>query len=607
MYYAAFDKTFYYLRKIFHVIITDKTWKYAGFTALLISFMFVIFNTSHAQSSTTTAIQSKLATCKSGTLQEPGYLIANDLVGDYCYQNNNYDLKTNLLSRENNIYPSTSSSSTSTTGLNNNDLNTYFRYGGAVSAAFFGGGAMYDFQPASVKDAVTYQANKIGVNVSAQVQGFNQFAPIVPLWSVFRDIALLLFVVVFVAIGFFILIQRRIGGQETVSLVSGLTNAAVAMVFITFSYAIGGIIVDIFSNVMNGVVATTFNGFINSQEILGKLNTVNSGVNVLTLMNELTNVGVSQSASNLFGTALTGLSYPANAVKGIFSNLNAGPSLFGVKELNVGYALGFFANTFVDILMGIITTSFNNSSIINAIVAFIIFIVMLRVVFALLGAYVSIVFKIMFAPFMLLPAALPGNGGKAIFGWVLSLIANALTFPAIFACILMAAMFLNLNANITNGTNGSRDFPSECKYVSSLNPGNASVIQGNQIPAKYFVVTRLGANDGNGSTKEQTACYPLVLPGKFNYWPAPIGYIQGVEPDDLIRFVIALAFIVLTPSVPKVLQSLLKVPQDNVLGSAAAGFRSGAGAFSGFISAIPSFGIGKALGNVTKSAADSAQ
>ena len=593
----AFTTFFYKLRKFFSIFIfTRSYWKISVLVAFAFFFIMSIASSINAASATNGG-------CDIGALPF-GFDYATVTVQGYNPQTRNSYCPTYDNSfRENvgkvgSVSNSAGVTTTTTSGSVTDDyyINNYFRYGGAIGAVMYGAGSLYDLRPATTYDSVIYQAQKAGV-VSAQVQGFNQFAPITKLWGVFRDISLLLFVVVFVAIGFFILIQRKIGGQETVSLLSGVANAAVAMIVITFSYAIAGVIVDIFSNVMNGVVATTFQGFINSQEVLAKLYNVNSNVNVLTLMSELSGIGVSQSAQNLFQSALTGISYPLESVKGVFNGL--GDIKLGF--LPVGTAVGMFASVFVDLLSGIITQFFNNSSLINAIVAFTIFIISLRVVFALIGAYVAIVFKIMFSPFILLPAALPGNAGKTIMGWVLSLIANALTFPAIFACLLMAAMFLNLNANLTAADSAG------CNYVSTLNPGRESKIQGNTIPSKVFVVTRFG-NDGtaDGVTKEQIGCYPLVLPPKFNYWPAPLGYIQGVEPDDLIRFVIALSFIVMTPSVPKILQQLLKVPQDSLLAGVSQGFKSGAGAFSSFISAVPSFGVGRAIGSVTRSAADSA-
>jgi len=580
---SAFDML-HNVKRIFTFMLFRGTyWKQALIASLMFIFGMAIFTGIHAQT---------IEGCSGGIVNYALDIIPNTVGMSSSCTTSNTQLRTLVGDQRSIRAVSTSTTNPSGSLTEDQYYGEYFRNGGAIGALMFGAGALNDIRPASTYDAVVYQARNTPL-VSAQVTGFNQLSPITTLWGIFRNISLLLFVVVLIAIGLFILLQRRVGGQETVTLVSGLTNASVAIVVIIFSYAIGGLIIDVFINVMNGVVATTFDSFINSKEILANLNGTNSGTNILTLMSDLTGIGVSQSAQNLFQTALQGLSYPTTAVKNLFQNIN-----YNVGFIPVGSAIGLFASTFVDILTGIISSAFNNSSLINAIVAFIIFIVMLRVVFALIGAYVSLIFKIMFAPFILLPAALPGNAGKTILGWIVSLIASALTFPGIFACILMSAMFLNLNANLTT------DATTDCSYVSTLNPGNHSTIAGNVTKAKYFVVTRF--NDGKLATGENAKCYPLVLPPKFNLWPAPLGTISGVEPDDLIRFVVALAFIVLTPSVPKILQQLLKVPQDTLLASAGAGFKSGAGAFSGFISAIPSFGLGKGIGAITRSAADSA-
>jgi hypothetical protein len=610
--YISFKEYFFYkLKKILSTIFRfDSSWRLATIFCMVISFGVLIFSPLFAQTNTST---SQVAGCGNitSTLSDFATAFTITFAGSSgCDGLTSSARNSNSGDFFQKAFPAPSVNADGTpTGYDP----SLYRYGGAISASMALGGSLVDLRPASTYDAVTVVAKQAGF-VNAQVSGFNQFAPITPLWGLFRNIALLMFVVVFVAIGFFILIQRKMGGQETVSLVSGIVNASVAMIVIAFSYAIGGFLVDIFINIANGVVASTFNDFINSREILDKLNIANSGVNILTLMNELSNIGVSQSAANLFQGALTGLAYPAQSVKDVFSGfggVNAGP-------FPVGAAIGFFSSAFVDILMGIINSGFNHNSLINAIIAFVIFIIMIRVVFAMLGAYISIVFKIMFAPFILLPAALPGNAGKVVMSWILSLIASCLTFPAIFACILMSAMFLNLNANISDGTKTGSDgfnYFADCNYNSQLNPTNQGVIQGNTRPSTKFVVTRLGDDGKNPATGkfntnsfgEHSQCYPLALPGKFNVWPAPFGNLQGVEPDDLIRFVIALAFIVITPSVPKIIQQMLKVPQDNLLAGVSQGLRSGSSAFSQFISAVPSFGVGRAIGSITKGASDAAQ
>lgn len=599
---------FYKLRKILYILFHfDGTWKLALVTALIFTFGLTIFSPATAQETATSVADKIIAGCGSTTATLPSALnfAASSFIGTVsCDRLTSADSRR--LVGDPAKYSITAPVVDPKTGKTSNvDVSQYYRYGGAVSAFMYIGGATSDLRPASTYDSVVTVARNAGF-ASAQVIGENQFAPIATLWGVFRNIALLLFVVVFVAIGFFILIQRKIGGQETVSLVSSIVNASVAMIVIVFSYAIGGLIADIFINVMNGVVATTFNGFINSNQILDQLNIAGSGVNVLSLMKELSNIGVSQSAANLFQSALTGLNYPVSAVKDVFQGFNS----VNVGFLPVGAAVGMFSSAFVDILMGIVNSGFNNNALLNAIIAFVIFIVMLRVVFALIGAYIGLVFKIMFAPFILLPAALPGNAGKVILGWIMSLIATALTFPAVFACILMSAMFLNLNSNVSisklpDGTDFS--YTSNCSYNSQLNPSNPGIIQGNERgSSKFLVVRETGSGTAKNAFGESPQCYPIALPAKFNFWPAPLGYMEGVEPDSLIRFVIALAFIVLTPNVPKILQAILKVPQDNILSGVSQGFKSGAGAFSQFISSVPSFGVGRAIGSITRGAADSA-
>lgn len=472
------------------------------------------------------------------------------------------------------------------------------RTGGATSAALSFAGNLFEAAPASTHETVNYYAlnSNIGIakpaNAQSNINGYQAFSPIITLWSFFRNIAYVLFIIVFVLSGFLILIQNKIGGREAVTFTSSLVPAVVTLIIITFSYAIAGLIVDVFINLGNGIVASTFNQFINSTDILKNLNTPNSNTNILTMFYALQQIGFGESLSNLGKSVLQYLDYPASTIAGVFGSINV-PVIHEVFST--------IATIFTQILTGVITNGFGYNGLIDAIASFVIFVVMVRSVFALIGAYVSIVFKIMFSPFMLLPAAFPGGGGIAVIsGWIKSLIASCIVFPATFACLLMVGIFLNLKT--TNTT-------SQCYYVSLYNGGGPNS-NANQIPGAKSTNTIFNAAPATPAGSKQNAdkyttgvsdpsCLPLALPSKFNWLPSPLGYIGGVDPDSLVRIFLSFAFILIIPTLPKVINTALKVNDNAALAGAAAGVKTGIGTFSSIIGAVPSLGVGKAIGNIT--------
>ncbi|HYK09028.1 MAG TPA: type IV secretion system protein [Candidatus Eisenbacteria bacterium] len=82
----------------------------------------------------------------------------------------------------------------------------------------------------------TYAANGIG---------FNQLSPIMSLWIAFRNLTYLLFVVAFVVIGFAIMLRAKIDPRTVMTVENQIPKLVVALILITFSFAIAGLMIDI--------------------------------------------------------------------------------------------------------------------------------------------------------------------------------------------------------------------------------------------------------------------------------------------------------------------------------------------------------------------------
>lgn len=65
------------------------------------------------------------------------------------------------------------------------------------------------------------------------------------LWSVTRNIAYMLFVIVFIIAGFMIMFRHKLQGQTMVTVYNTLPNVVVGLILVTFSFAIVGFMLDI--------------------------------------------------------------------------------------------------------------------------------------------------------------------------------------------------------------------------------------------------------------------------------------------------------------------------------------------------------------------------
>jgi hypothetical protein len=79
--------------------------------------------------------------------------------------------------------------------------------------------------------------------------GFSALDPILETWKSFRNLAYLFFVVIFLIIGFMIMFRTKVG-QAAITAQQAIPSVIVAMLAVTFSYAIAGFMIDIMYVVM---------------------------------------------------------------------------------------------------------------------------------------------------------------------------------------------------------------------------------------------------------------------------------------------------------------------------------------------------------------------
>lgn len=297
--------------------------------------------------------------------------------------------------------------------------------------------------------SVYYLAN-LGENLGlgpktayAQVPGSGAgiIEPVMALWQVMRNIAYVIFIVIFLVVGFMIMFKQKINPQTVIGVQQALPSLVIGLILVTFSYFIAALIVD-FAFVGIQLVTQIFTapGLNNSLGDADKIRGHAQNANIFWLFMSsafnFENVKIAwqgtsgQLYSNLGGPTT---SFVAAAVVTIISSAFIGPF-----SLLAG---GATAAAIPIIIPGIV--------VLVLLVA--LFIQMFKLLFALLSAYITILVMTFAGPFFILAGSIPGRGG-AISNWFKSLIANTLIFPAVFAAFLFAGFILGNNPGWSNTT-----------------------------------------------------------------------------------------------------------------------------------------------------------
>lgn len=263
---------------------------------------------------------------------------------------------------------------------------------------------MYAHPPASGLEYFAQQINKINPVKPAYAQagttGFNALAPVQALWTQFRNISYVGFVIVFIVIGFMIMFRAKVSAQTVATLQDSIPRIVVALILVTFSYALVGLMIDLMFVILN-VAINALTPVIQPD----RANKIIFEKNIITT--------ITTSWGSIVGST-------SKAAEGILKQVG-----FGGKILEI-------------ITFGTI------DNIAGLVVGVAALFIMFKIFIMLLMAYVSIIIYTVFAPFMLLFQALPGNNGAV--GWFKQIVANLSVFVAVALMVLFAGIFANIQA-----------------------------------------------------------------------------------------------------------------------------------------------------------------
>ncbi|MBU3957277.1 hypothetical protein KKI19_03340 [Patescibacteria group bacterium] len=243
--------------------------------------------------------------------------------------------------------------------------------------------------------------------------GWGKFQYALPIWKAFRDVTYVFFVLILVFMGFAIMFRVKINPQTVITIQSALPRVILALILITFSYAIVGFLIDLMYVLINLTIFLFSNiqlGFPDWLETLIKGPLPDQPTTSdFTLFYTMLIVGIAPLALILLIILILGVV----GILGLASSVTI-----------IGPGIGAIA------------------LIIAVVLVILLLIALLRVCWALLKAYINVLIALIFAPFQLLVGALPGS--NAVGSWFRNLIANLAVWPAVFVMTFLAG-FITLS------------------------------------------------------------------------------------------------------------------------------------------------------------------
>ena len=286
----------------------------------------------------------------------------------------------------------------------------------------------------------------VGGHLSGYVE--LQLSGVDVLWGRVRNIAYVMFVIIMIVIGFMIMFRTKLGGQTMVTIGNAIPNVIIALVLVTFSFAIAGLIID-----LGGLILI----FISS------IYTGSSTPDYTQF------VGIS-GPFEIFKIVITG--------KGrLIQGFAGGAGITGLVTGLVAGIVGVASITGPGVIAGVV---------VGGITVVLFFLVIAGIVgygaiklwIMLLKSYVTILLQVIGAPLIIMSSALPGKM-KAFTNWMKGIAKNVLVFPATFALINLPNALLGSSGDIKLRLPGALIYEDASTYTTS---------GGTNLTSQFFVV-----------------------------------------------------------------------------------------------------------------------
>lgn len=301
---------------------------------------------------------------------------------------------------------------------------------GAIQAIASGMDAIITTRPASSIDYIAYEMKNLKIPGSATPAyaagggglGFDKLSPVLSIWTVTRNLAYMIFAILFIVIGIMIMTRQKIDPKTVANIQNALPKIIMALLLVTFSYAIAGFLIDLMY-VSLGLLVT-----------LHKAITAGSTqANVTKDLTSMLGGSIFQFATD--GGLLNVSGSIGQAAGQIVDNIFKGTNIVGEAA---GHGLGWIASGLAFLIVGIA-----------------ILVALFRTWLALIGAYVNILLSIVFAPLQLMMDVIPGQ--NQFKNWLKNMLANLLAFPLV-TIMLFVGQIIATNFGNAYGGNPEQGF-----------------------------------------------------------------------------------------------------------------------------------------------------
>ena len=354
--------------------------------------------------------------------------------------------------------------------------------------------------PLHTGDYFSYLAQNFGIVKPAYAQitgsGFDGIKPLLGLWTAFRNFVYLLFVAVFVIIGFAIMLRVKIDPRTVMSISNQLPHIIIGILLVTFSFAISGLLIDI----MWASIYVTYGAFasanvtgvnvseLNPTSMAGKnafdafggvgnaisisYNLADSTKNVIrNLIGLDSQLGNYKDDTGLFEKAIKNGGGILGITPSMVSGASPGAFLINWAVTTVSFftAISYAAKvaqivgtwtiagfsipigTGTSIISGLAiyeTMQTTLRYLIPLLIPFIIIFTALlfalfRIWFQLIQAYISILIDVVLAPFWIVGGLLPGSPISFSL-WLRDMFANLSVFPVTIGMFLLGKVFIDV-------------------------------------------------------------------------------------------------------------------------------------------------------------------
>ncbi|MEK7597883.1 MAG: hypothetical protein AAB441_04530 [Patescibacteria group bacterium] len=294
--------------------------------------------------------------------------------------------------------------------------------------------------------------------------GFAAIKPFSNLWKIFRDLSYMLLVIVLIAIGFMIMFRAKINPQTVISVENALPKIVIALILITFSFAIAGFIIDIMYVIIGITVSvlikdptkvTTFkneymmaSGMDLWRDVRGRFDTQWVGMALGSAFTQIVPIPVYLTFRTAGGILTVFL------FRWFVQHLvNSGSDLLGLANSNIGLATavlgpGNIIKSLIEtpllifflIFLFLIGFIYLIPWLISAVIGLSFIFLMFRLFFLLFSSYLKLIINIIISPLLLLFEAVPGK--NAFKYWIMNLVGNLIIFPIMIFVFILAYLII---------------------------------------------------------------------------------------------------------------------------------------------------------------------